>query len=77
MHRFHDEISQYQGTRIEGNAFGKMQNAIKSYFAKDKELPPEVADVVNIVSDAIKNPAAADSSPADAAIDDQQSIPSP
>lgn len=54
-----------------------MQNALKSYFAKDKELPPEVADVVNIVSDAIKAPAAADSSPADAAINDQQSIPSP
>ncbi|CDH55799.1 mannosyltransferase 1 [Lichtheimia corymbifera JMRC:FSU:9682] len=75
--QFHDEISQYHGNRIEGNAFGKMQNALKSYFAKDKELPPEVADVVNIVSDAIKAPAAAESSPADAAINDQQSIPSP
>lgn len=35
----------------------KMGNAIKSYLAKDRELPPEVADVVNIVSDAIKQDA--------------------
>lgn len=62
MHdRFHDDLSAYYGTRIEGNAFGKMQEALKSYFAKEQELPPEVADVVNIVSDAMGKPAAVSS----------------
>lgn len=54
--RFHDNLSAYYGANIPGNVIGKVQDAVKSYF-KDKEMPPEVADVANIVSDAVKAPA--------------------
>ncbi|KAL1927163.1 hypothetical protein VTP01DRAFT_5126 [Rhizomucor pusillus] len=56
--QYHDDLSAYYGIQIQGHdMLNKMGNAIKSYLAKDRELPPEVADVVNIVSDAIKQDA--------------------
>ncbi|KAI8098487.1 Dolichyl-phosphate-mannose-protein mannosyltransferase-domain-containing protein [Halteromyces radiatus] len=54
---FHDKISDYADhTPIEiAGAFNKIQNAFKSYMAKDenRELAPEVADMVNKISDAM------------------------
>ncbi|KAI9484970.1 hypothetical protein BDB00DRAFT_96489 [Zychaea mexicana] len=55
--QFQDNYSQYynNNNEIPGNPIGKMQNAIKSYFAaaQDRELPPEVGELANIVSDAV------------------------
>ncbi|KAG0166401.1 hypothetical protein DFQ28_007254 [Apophysomyces sp. BC1034] len=50
--QFHDNLSAYYGTQETVPVFEKAQNAIKSYFGnKDRELPAEAVDVVNIVSD--------------------------
>jgi hypothetical protein len=57
LYRFHENISDYADHKANqiGGAFSKFQNAFKSYMAKDenRELAPEVADMVNKISDAI------------------------
>jgi hypothetical protein len=55
---FHDNLADYadqpQAHQI-GGALSKFQDAFKSYMAKDenRELAPEVADMVNKISDVI------------------------
>lgn len=55
---FHDNINDYTDqppVHQIGGALSKFQDAFKSYMAKDenRELAPEVADMVNKISDVI------------------------
>lgn len=56
---FFDNLSDYNEPKSMniGDTFEKFQNAFNSYISsrKDHELAPEVADIVNKVSDAVNN----------------------